>query len=201
MASDWQCVINSNTSKICYSGGDIAWHPSSSKECSGSCLPLFFSQWEKEKRRKEWQKRISLWRQNIVHLVTVHGKICISIPNISPNPVCPHPNFQFICINLRPSWDQSKEDRASRVGNRRLSLARKHRPARASSRMRASWMQGGVGIKQWWHYSQSRATANQKEECSGHMAEERARLSGCPRIQINPIPQWSRYKKTCFVSM
>lgn len=64
---------------------------------------------------------------------------------------------------------------------------------------------GPAGCKEqlawnWWHQSQSRDGANQKGGEEQPHGWKESQLSGCPHIQINPIPQWSGYKKFCFVS-
>lgn len=43
MASDWPCVINISISKICYSGRDVIWHQSSSKNAQDHSTPSHFS--------------------------------------------------------------------------------------------------------------------------------------------------------------
>lgn len=154
-------MINLNINKICFSGGDIIWHQSSWKECLGSLLPTFFSQWEIEAyegRRltgKKFPLKIEYCPSND-QFIAKFDELCYNYRNICTKPIYPHLNFQFICINSSLFWDL-KWRQGQPCGNRRLSLAWKHGTTRASSRLgpagskeELAWNGGGTSPKQRW---------------------------------------------------
>lgn len=154
--------------------------------------PHFSSASGKWKHREErrMRKRISFWRYNNSHLTNnalLNLMDYSTTPYVCPKPVYPHPNFQFICIIW--VWPETRnEDGANHIGHRRLSLAWKYGTARASSRVRASWIQRWMAWNCGGTSSQSRDRAKQKggEQVATWLKRE-------PGFQDSPISKLASF--------